>query len=638
MKPFAPEDLYHHRTLRSLAGSPAHTHFAYVVSRARRGRDGYDSVASRLALEEPQRRAPCAITSRVHSASSLQFSPDGGTLAFLSRRNSHGLQVYLLPWDVGEARRLTRLDCTPSRIEGFSPAGDALLLLASERIADADGPCVADFLPYKLDGSGFVARERTRLLRVELASGRTSRLVDGDFDVSGAQWSPDGQRLAYVRTAGGRERHRRELWIARADGSRGRRVCESLTDAYGVRWSPDGRALAFGGSDCEGDSRTTLWHYDVEADRLRRLAGEDVELAVSSSVLWHPDGERVAAICARRGLQSIAVVPIGGGDPRLLDTRLRHVLELCASGERLAFTVASMRWPVELHSVRWDGSDERRHTAHNRGWAARRIRPRVSKRAFDVPDGNGGTEAVEAWVLTPPEPAQRPFPLLVDMHGGPQSHALIDHASHWYWSVLLSRGWTVVAPNAVGSGSYGKAFSQRLRGRWGELDLPQYLAIVEALQKEGLADARLACAGKSYGGYLSAWAIGQTDRFKAAVVSAPVTNVMSHAGTSDTGYYVSLYAMDARFQDLPAASARLSPAIHAPDAHTATLILQGADDQRCPVGQAEELFATLVRCTQDPVRLVVYPGGSHQLAGSGKPSLRVDYHRRIVEWLERYVA
>ncbi len=159
-----------------------------------------------------------------------------------------------------------------------------------------------------------------------------------------------------------------------------------------------------------------------------------------------------------------------------------------------------------------------------------------------------------------------------------------------------------------------------------------------ALQKEGLADACIACAGKSYGGYLSAWAIGQTDRFKAAVVSAPVTNVMSHAGTSDTGYYVSPYAMDARFQDPPAASARLSPAIHAPDAHTATLILQGADDQRCPVGQAEELFATLVRCTQDPVRLGVYPDGSHQLAGSGKPSLRVDYHRRTVEWLERYVA
>lgn len=638
MKPIDADDLYRHRTLGNLAGSPAHPHFAYVVSQPRRKKNAYETVIWRLSPgHDGDDARPHALTSRAFSARSLAFSPDGERLAFVSGRDDHGQQIHLLPWRGGEAHRVSALTCTPRRIEAWSPGGDAVLVIATDRLEPSSGAKVVEFLPYKSDGSGFTSGERKRLLRVEVASGKVSTLVEGDFDISGAQWSPDGRALAYVRSCGGRQRHRHELWIARADGSAPRRLAEPLSNIYGVRFSPDGRALAFGGSDTDGDSRSTLWHVDIASGTLRRLVGEDFELAISSSVLWHPDGDRIAVVCARRGLQTVAVVPLDGGGPSLPDAGLRHVHELVQSGDRLVLVVASMRWPMEVHSMRWDGSDERRHSAHNRGWAARRARPHVRKRRFRVPDGEGGTEAVEAWVLTPPQPAQAPYPVLLDMHGGPQSYVLIDHAAHWYWSMLLARGWAVVAPNAVGSASYGRRFAQRLRGHWGELDLPQYLAIADALQEEGLAGERLACAGKSYGGFLSAWAIGRTDRFRAAVVSAPVTNVLSHAATSDTGYYVVPYAMKTDFEALPEASARLSPALQASRAKTPTLILQGADDQRCPIGQAEELFAILLQCSAEPVRMVVYPGADHQLAGTGKPRLRADYHRRIVEWLETHV-
>ena len=132
-----------------------------------------------------------------------------------------------------------------------------------------------------------------------------------------------------------------------------------------------------------------------------------------------------------------------------------------------------------------------------------------------VPDGRGGIETIEGWLLRAGG-GQGPLPLLDDAHGGPASYALLDFDTNVYWQVLCSRGWAVLALNAVGSASYGREFCQRLAGHWGEYDLPQHLAIIDALQEEGLASDRLACTGKSYGGFLGAWAIAHDTRFRAA--------------------------------------------------------------------------------------------------------------------------
>ncbi|RZA13713.1 MAG: S9 family peptidase, partial [Lysobacteraceae bacterium] len=318
---------------------------------------------------------------------------------------------------------------------------------------------------------------------------------------------------------------------------------------------------------------------------------------------------------------------------------LRSVEGLAPCADRLYFIRTGHDAMDEIHSVDWDFRAPRTHTTLN-DWFATREQPRVSLRRFPVPDGNGGSEEIDAWVLLPAEGAGHgdgPWPLLVDMHGGPHSIALVDFSAHTYWYLLLSQGWAIVAPNAVGSTSYGREFAQRLRGRWGELDLPQYRAVIQALQDEQVADHRLACSGKSYGGFLSAWALGHAPAFLAAAVAAPVANIRSHMGTSDSGYYVTPYAMDADPDEAPDLYRRLSP-VRCRNTGTATLILQGENDGRCPRGQSEELFARLVHCSDAPVELVLYPDSSHAEAESGRPSNRVDYHGRIAAWMERYAA
>lgn len=643
MQPFTSDDVYQHRTLQDLSGTPNHSQAVFVRSRASRKKDEYVSTVWRVDTAAGSKRRARQLTSAQFSASSLVIDPLGERVALLStRQQEKGKQLHILRLDGGEARAITDAPDGVSSLLAWSNDGRRLLALQSYKCAE-DGdddpnaehrPIVVRHLPYKLDGTGTKVGKRTRLIAIDAGSGEIKTLVEGDFDVGEGCWSPDGKTLAFSRKRGGLQRHQADLWLADGDGGNARQATDDLYSVSGLAFSPDGRTLAFGASHIEGDSLVNLYFHDVESGKRRHLDDDELQLE-GSTIVWHPDGERVATIGSRNGLFEITVVEAESCHVKRVERGLRHVTGLAASSDGLVFVAASVRDADELYRVDWDGGNERRLTAFNRTWFRQRIRPKVCKREFEVPDANGGTETIEAWLLLPPE-GNGPFPVLVDLHGGPQSVALIDYASHVYWWELVSKGWAVLAPNTVGSGSYSGDFARRLRGHWGEHDLPQIEAIVEQLREEKTANHRLACYGKSYGGYLSAWAAATCDLFRAAVVSAPITNIHSHGGTSDTGYYVTPYAMKAELYENAEVFARLSPVEHAAKVETATLFLQGQEDHRCPLGQCEEMYANLIRAGHDRSMMVIYPGGSHGLASNGRPSHRVDYHGRIVKWVEQY--
>lgn len=644
MQAVTPDDIYQHRHLQDLSASTEHSRAVFVMSRARRQKGGYKSTAWLVDTARGGGRAR-QLTSSQFNAVSLLVDAHGERMAFLSQRDSKmGQQVHLMRLDGGEARALTEVHPEISTLLGWSHDGHRLLALQSmpwkeDEFDDPKAPSrplVVRYLPYKMDGAGYKVGSRKRLVEIDVESGEIRALVEGDFNVSDATWSLDGSTLAFSRNREGRQRHQSDLWIARGDGSEARRVTDDLYSVSGIRFSPDGKRLAFAAGHIEGDSIVGLYFQDIDTGKGVRVGEGELQLE-GASISWHPDGNRVATIAARRGLFEIVVVDAKSGEVTPIEGGRRHATALSASRDGLVFAAATVRELDEFHVVGWDGSGARRLTAFNRKWFGQRIRPRVSKRAFDVPTETGGTERVEAWVMLPPE-GEGPFPLVVDFHGGPQSIALIDFASHAYWYDMIARGYAVLAPNPVGSGSYGSEFARRLTGHWGEYDLPQVEAIIKTLRDEGVADReRLGCYGKSYGGYLSAWVAANSDLFKAAVVSAPVTDLQSHAGTSDSGYYVTPYAMGADLNEATERYARLSPVEYAAKVDTATLFLQGQDDQRCPIGQSEEMFAHMVRAGHENSMMVVYPGGSHSMAGSGKPSHRVDYHRRVAAWLATHV-
>ena len=309
----------------------------------------------------------------------------------------------------------------------------------------------------------------------------------------------------------------------------------------------------------------------------------------------------------------------------------RQLGAFACSGDRLVYSIESPELPSEVWTCERPAATERKLTDLNAWW---RERPeiRAEARSFAVPDGSGGVETVEGWLIRRAD-AEGAGPLLTDVHGGPASYALLDFDSNVFWQVLCSQGWSVLALNAVGSSSYGREFCDRLAGHWGEYDLPQQLAAVQLLKDEGVCDGRVAISGKSYGGFLSAWAIGHTAQFAAAVVMSPVGNIETHFGTSDGGYYADPFYLGTAPRIDRVLARQLSPLQYVEQATTPTLFMQGKDDERCPKCQSEEMFVSFMRGGDTPAELVLYSGENHSFLGQGKPSCRVDAAQRIAGWI-----
>lgn len=645
--PFTTSDLFLHKMISDTDGCATENLVACAVGSINQATDSESSALWVFPLDQGE---PWQMTNGLSQDNTPRWSPDGQRLAFISDRAGNN-QIFAMPRDGGEAMQLSHGNFGVVSYE-WSPDGTRLAAVCSVMVdpqlrgarpaPDAtppsqDGPRIAWKLPYKMDGVGYILQREMRLFCIDAGTGDAQALTDGAFDVKAANWSPDGTQIVFTRTREGSAAHRSDVWVMDADGGNTRQLSNEQAQVLYPTWSPDGKWIVFAGTIAEGDAQVRLWLIDVAASEVRPLGDESIELSFESDSLQfaRQDASRVLAVMAYRGIQRLCAVSIPDGKISCLADGDRHLSKLACTRDYLAFTSQTPVTPTEVHACRHDGSDERRVSNLN-GWWNARMQASMVRRQFQVPDGKGGTETIDGWFIRPLG-AQGATPLLVDAHGGPASYVLFDYPAIAYWPALWSQGWSILALNAAGSASYGRAFADRLNQRWGELDLPQYEAAIEQLRTEGVADERIGIAGKSYGGFLSAWAIGHSRSFRSAVVIAPVSNIETHYATSDSGYYADSYTMGGDRDATRDVMRRLSPVQYAHEAATPTLILQGADDERCPRSQAEELFVTIKRTTSTPCELVLYPGGSHKFTTTAKPSQRQDAMTRIVDWLTDWV-
>lgn len=563
------------------------------------------------------------LTVEHESAFGPRWSPCGRKIAFLRSINGK-TQVLSLSLDGGEARQLSNVEDGVVSIEDW--VDDRLLILAHRGSAPGTAPYVVDHLPYKTDGIGPRVGQATYLYQLEAETGRMAAIVADGGDVVEACCSPDGETIAYVQKRDGAQRHTMDIWLKRR-GDRARRLAAPLVSMSGLAWSPDGRHIAIGGSRMEGSSMSSLFVIEIPSGQARRI---DVELATPTTIEWTGDSSALMLLEAYCGNQRIARVGLDGEVVPLREFEARQVFDFAIVGEEMAFVAAGPADGPELWACALDGNNPIPISRFNE-WRDDAPKLQAERHYFDVPDGLGGRERIDGWLLSPA--SEGPFPLLLDMHGGPHSLVTFEHESHGHWQPAIDRGWAVLALNPVGTNSYGEEFARRLCGHWGELDLPQWLAAVRALREQGVVNHELAVFGHSYGGFLSAWALAQNVPLVCGVVSAGVLNMESHTGTSDTGYYVGPYAMKGELDAERERYDRLSPVRYASQVRAPTLLLQGDDDQRCPIGQAEEFFARLIRQGQAKARMVVFPGGTHHVSSTGRPSHRVAFYRHVIDWL-----
>jgi dipeptidyl aminopeptidase/acylaminoacyl peptidase len=653
-RPVQVDDLADIKTVSDVQLSPDGSRVAYTLTEMVLGEDRYRST---IWVASTRGGNALPFTRGATRDVAPRWSPTGHALAFLSDRDGDRPQLYLIPAGGGEPRKLTALD-HEAGAPVWSPDGSQIAFSARvptarqpfDRQAQArwtERPKVVTRAHYKSDGSGYTLDAVGRLFVLSLASGVAVEITNGDSDDVAPAWSPDGARLAFCRERGGiGDYHVFDLWVCRRDGGDPRRLTTGVGRAMSPAWSPDGEMIACYGADEQepglGESLTRVWIVPVSGGAARRLtAGYDRGVALlprpvtTPGPVWSPDSRTVTFVAADAGSAHVVRADLATGSVREIVGGERQVqsASAVAAADVMAFIATSPHVPSDVYVCRWDGSHERRLTQVNDHLLSQLVLPRVERRSFDGAEG----EAVDGWLIRPAA-GDGPSPLLVDIHGGPQSfHGNVFPLGTFHWYVLASRGWSVLALNPTGSGSYGKAFAHGIRGAWGERDLPEQLRAVDALVAEGIADGRrLAVAGYSYGGYMTAWTITHTDRFKAAVVGAPVVNLESFHGTSDIGMWFASWEMRGDIVGQRETYRRLSPINYVDRVTTPTLVVHGEADDRCPIGQGEELFIGVLAAGRVPTELVRYPGASHMFRSTGRPSHRLDVNRRTIAWLERH--
>ena len=689
-----PEDLYDLRVPTELALSPDGRFVAFGVKAVAPGKDGYRTSLWVVPADggSPARQ----LTAGTKSDSAPRWSPDGRTLAFLSDRSGvlqaggagakpgkaeapkeGGTQVWLLPFaDGGEARQLTDL---PKDVGGlaWSPDGTRLVVVSGaasttpekkpeRKPEDPPAPDtrLIDTLLYQFNGAGFINERFTRLWLVDVAGGAPELLTTGDHHDADPQWSPDGRQIAFVS-----DRHpnadlgwRSDVYLVTLSTKAVRQLSPGRgRQAWAApAWSPDGKwVAAVGNRDWRrGEiAQASVWRFRVR-DGLDEdlLEGSDLEAAAAMNsdligggpnrVHWMADGRWVVFGAPVDGSFELWRVEVEGRRIERL-TRDRHYL----GRESLAPTA---RGGARIAAVRTSGTDTPDVVVGDVGAARLGGSQRVAlRRVTDLMGGAWGDirlvapierwhevdgRRIHGWFIPAPASTKRsPAPVVLQIHGGPAT--LYGWSLMWEWQVLAANGISVYASNPRGSQGYGQGFLTANVRDWGTGPMADVMAGLDALVADGLVDGdRMGVTGGSYGGYLTSWIVGHTDRFKAAVTCRSVNDLVSQMLSGDIGGPVfGLYVYGAHPWDDWDLYRRHSPLTSATNVTTPLLIQHAEKDLRCTVTQAEELFAVL-RSLRKTVRLMRVPDETHELTRSGTPFRRVDNLRLIDEWFRHFLV
>lgn len=485
-------------------------------------------------------------------------------------------------------------------------------------------------LDYKEDGRGYLGDRRSHVFIADLADAESRRVTSEPLDHDSPRWSPDGSRLvARVHLV---DRLGDQLLVLDPDAGELARIGPGTGAILHWAWSPDGGRVLLA-ADPDHALQPDYYVHHCASGRLDRVTDDLGPFPDDAPPVWL-DGRRVLIHAFDAGASSLQVLDVQTGEVSLLErSRARHAgLSADAGVARVVQGESSPRSVGEIRLFDRHRGTARTVTAHNAGLLEER--PPAVWEELTV---SRGELTIDAWLLAPPnlDPDRR-YPVVLDVHGGPNASYGYGFLAHE--QCLATAGFLVVFANPRGSTSYGRSFAQEVVRDWGGGDYEDLMAVLDEVLTRPYADAdRTGIFGFSYGGYLTAWAISQTQRFRAAVCGEPIFDLESDYGTSDLAFNgLEHYAGGAPHEERDWYESH-SPSSFSHRIRTPTLIVHGEDDHRCPIGQSEQMFVALRKAGCE-VEFARYPGGSHMFFAEGLPEHRADFLARTLAWFKRHLG
>ncbi|AWB46364.1 peptidase S9 family protein [Paenibacillus sp. CAA11] len=649
------EDLYQFTWVTGLDVSPANGSVAYVVKKVNEDRTGY--VSSLRLLDSSGEDRPYTSGERDSAPS---WSPDGTKLAFL-RKHKDKMQVWSIAQDGGEAVPVTSAEHGVSDF-AWSPDGKSLAYKAATGGPDEDDKedkankvIVSNRTKPKSDGSGEWDGRRSHLFTVQLSGGKVVQVTEGDFDVYSFTWSPDGRELLYVANRPEDEAAdpdlimTNDLFLVPREGGESRRLTASDLDIASPVFSPDGQQIIFLASDHSYSNATLTRLYSIPACGgsvkcltakldliIEAVAISDMRSGGFYKPVFSKDGSSVYTLVSAKGSVQIYRFSLdGSGEYEVLTHGSREIYGFAMDQTNGSFVYASAdaSQPGDVYRFSLADGKESRLTYCNLELLEELEISEPEEFWFKASDG----EKIQGWILPPvgQEPGKK-YPAVLEIHGGP--HAMYGNTFMHEFQLLAAQGYAVVYTNPRGSHGYGQLFVDACRGDYGGRDYQDLMEAVDeaAARFDYIDNDRWVVTGGSYGGFMTNWIVGHTNRFKAAVTQRSISNWLSFYGVSDIGYFFTEMEIDGNPWEHTQRLWKHSPIAYVHNVQTPLLILHGEQDLRCPIEQGEQMYTALKRLGRE-TQLVRFPGSNHNLSRTGRPVLRVERLNRIAGWFNRYL-
>ncbi|USK83496.1 S9 family peptidase [Peribacillus asahii] len=647
------EDLFHLQSVTDPQLSPDGHLVMYVQTSIDRETEKY---ISNLYLYNVLTKETKQWTTGQNRHSSPRWSPDGKYMSFVSNQSGSN-QLYVMSSAGGEAKQITNLKSEVSP-PIWSPCSTKLLFSTSRPASDQEEyrneekktALRFERIQYKSEGQGYFNGLYKHLAVVDVLTEEIEFLTKGRQHYSPSAWSPDGKHITYVSKTieQGEYDFISDIFTMDISTKKSVNITNRAGFFYDPKWSPNGEYLSFLGHKREFLNATLakIWLYDINKQTTSCLTeGWDVELgnscitdfqmgAVDPGILWTNDSARFYFLMSDDGNTGVYYGSIEGAMyPSILENQHIYGLSIDPNHHQAVVAISTPTNPGELYYFNLMNGQQEQISFVNTSFVQNKSLAEAEAISWKAKDGLD----LHGWLIKPVCYEEgKTYPLILEIHGGP--HLMYGNSYMHEFQALANEGYTILYTNPRGSVGYGQQFVNACRGDYGGMDYEDLISAVDYVTNtyDFIDRNKLGVSGGSYGGFMTNWIVGHTDRFKAAVSQRSISNWFSFYGVSDIGYYFTEWQLEGDIFQTPEKLWNHSPLKYAANIQTPLLLLHGEKDLRCPLEQSEQLFIALKRQKKETT-LIIFPDETHEITRNGSPNMRLQHLQEIKNWFNKHI-